>query len=250
MSRAWLARQRQLQKNHATRFVTRANLPLMRGILFIGLLISPLNLVAKPSAELDLAPVRQWVDHQSKVRSVRADFIQERQLRSLKKPLRHPGRLYFQSPGSFRWELGKPVQTLVLQEPDADLLVLRPTRKEGLRYDREQMAEQGGARAVAMLDAGFPRTWEGFQANFSISQVEQADGLYRFTGSLNDRRASVAVRKVQFTVAKEGWQLRSFYLRFRDGSSITTTFTDVKENAAVDAKKFHVDLTGYKMKKG
>lgn len=222
----------------------------MRGILLISLLLGPLKLAAKPADSLDLTPVRQWVEHQSKVRSVQADFIQERQLRSLKKPLRHPGRFYFQSPGSFRWELGKPVQTLVLQKPDADLLVLRPTKKEGLRYDREQMAEHGGARAVAMLDAGFPRTWEGFEANFSISQVEQADGFYRFTGRLNDRRASVAVRKVQFTVAKDSWQLQSFYLRFRDGSSITTTFTNVKPDAAVDAAKFKVDLTGYKMKKG
>ncbi len=48
------------------------------------------------------------------ITSVKATFIQEKHLPILSKPLISEGIFYYQSPGSFRWEYRRPVQSILL----------------------------------------------------------------------------------------------------------------------------------------
>lgn len=217
-------------------------------------LLAPVLIVifAAPFAALadepDLTPVKRWIAHQSTVTSVRAKFVQERQLRSLKRPLVEPGTFVFSEPGAFRWELGEPAQTIAVKRDGEDLVVLRTQKKEAHRFRAEQLAEEGPGGAVGFLSAGFPRTFEAFDANFKVTEVALEGGKHIFTTSLRDRRASVALRKVVFTVDAETLRPESVYLRFRDSSSITTRFTEIREGVEVDEALFELDLTGYEVK--
>lgn len=49
-----------------------------------------------------------------KVQSVRADFIQEKHMPILARPLISKGHLIYQAPGSLRWEYRQPVQSVLL----------------------------------------------------------------------------------------------------------------------------------------
>jgi outer membrane lipoprotein-sorting protein len=52
----------------------------------------------------------------SAVRSVRADFVQEKRLPILTRPLRSEGSFSFRRPGSIRWEYESPVQSALLSD--------------------------------------------------------------------------------------------------------------------------------------
>ncbi|MEZ4528150.1 MAG: outer membrane lipoprotein carrier protein LolA [Desulfobacterales bacterium] len=58
-----------------------------------------------------------WEDirrNSEKVQSVNADFVQEKHMKILKKPLVSKGIFCFQSPDSLRWEYREPVQSILL----------------------------------------------------------------------------------------------------------------------------------------
>ncbi len=58
-----------------------------------------------------------WEDirrNSGEVRSVNADFVQEKHMKILKKPLISKGIFCFQSPDSLRWEYRDPVQSILL----------------------------------------------------------------------------------------------------------------------------------------
>src|SRR5690606_21715580 len=83
-----------------------SRLPLapMRRLLALLLSVSPLA-----AAEPDLKPLEAWIAGQKGLKSLDAEFVQERKLPSLKKPVATPGRLRVQRPGKLLWELGQPV---------------------------------------------------------------------------------------------------------------------------------------------
>lgn len=210
------------------------------------LALAPIAQAADPP---DMAPVKRWLSRQAEVRSVSADFIQERRLRALKKPISHHGKFWFKAPGSFRWELGTPAQTIAVQRADEGLWVLRPKKRQARRYTTEELAEEGGGQMAGFMESGFPRTYEDFLKNFTVTDVSRKDGAYIITTKLNDRRASIAVRKIEFTVDATSMHLKRFYLRFRDTSSITTIFPHPPvEGERVEDSVFDVDLEGYEVK--
>jgi outer membrane lipoprotein-sorting protein len=214
--------------------------------LLLTLAFAPAAQAADPP---DLEPVKRWLSRQAEVQSVSADFIQERRLRALKKPISHHGKFWFKAPGSFRWELGTPAETIAVQRPDEGLWVLRPKKRHARLYTAEELAEEGGGQMAGFMQSGFPRTYEDFIKNFTVTGVSEKEGTIIITTKLNDRRASVAVRKIEFTVDATSMHLKRFYLRFRDSSSITTIFPrPPNEGARVEDSVFEVDLEGYEVK--
>ncbi len=202
--------------------------------------------LSKPAP--DVTPIKRWIDSQKEVKTFYSEFQQERQLRALKKPIVKPGRLWFAAPDSFRWELGQPPATIALQKSQQDLLVLEPAKKQGKRYTVDELREEGRARGAAFLEAGFPRTYETFDRIFKVTDTTLKNNVYEVTASIRDRKTAVALRKVVFHIDAKSYDLRQLYLRFRDSSSITTTFGKTQKNPRIPASKFEIDLSGYKLK--
>ena len=66
-----------------------------------------------------IAPAQDWTSLKEtfrKIRSVKADFLQERYLKILAKPLLSKGKLFFYSPDSLRWEYISPLRSVMLQK--------------------------------------------------------------------------------------------------------------------------------------
>ena len=67
----------------------------------------------------DIASAEDWTSLKEtfrNIRSVKADFLQERHLKILAKPLLSRGKFFFYIPDSLRWEYLSPLRTVMLQK--------------------------------------------------------------------------------------------------------------------------------------
>ncbi len=54
----------------------------------------------------------------ARIKSLQTDFVQEKHLKILRKPVVSKGRLYFSPPGHMRWEYISPIKSVVLMRRD------------------------------------------------------------------------------------------------------------------------------------
>lgn len=196
---------------------------------------------------IDPTPVKKWIEKQADVKSFYAEFEQERRLRALKNPLVNRGKIWFEAPGSFRWQIGEPPEAVAVQKKDKSLIILNPEKKTARQYTMEELREENGARGASFLDAGFPRNWDQFDRNFKLTDMTLNNGLWEATVSIRDRKTAVALRKMIFYIDAATYDLRGFYLRFRDSSSITTRLLSTQKNPPAIGGRFEVDLSGYEI---
>jgi hypothetical protein len=123
----------------------------LRRCLWISLcLMAAVSRAAGPDDQFD-----KWFAVQTNLQSWSADFIQTRSLKVLAQPLVSAGKVWVK-PGEFRWELGQPVQTIVLRRPD-QLLIVYPRLKRAERYSLDGVPSGPMKDALALLDASLPR---------------------------------------------------------------------------------------------
>lgn len=214
-------------------------------------------LIASSSAafaeNVDLAPVKKWIAAQQEVKSISATFNQERELRSLKRPLKNSGKFSYEAPASFRWEIGdpgEPPKSVAVQKAGEGIVIAEPHKKKAKTYTIQDVQEEGKARGFSFLDAGFPRSFEAFDENFQVTEVEYGHGTITFRAEPRARKAKLVLRYVKFTIDSGNNELRQLYLRFRDSSNITTTFQNTERNASLPSGTFDFDLSGYEVEKG
>jgi len=211
-----------------------------------------ISLLFSPSAPADdevkqPSPVSKWIEHQSSVSSVEASFVQERHLKALKRPVINNGKLWFKSPGLFRWQIGTPLESIAINR-SGELLLLRPQKKTGEFVPKTSIETRGSNSGMLFFDLGFPRNYEEFTKKFTVTGVLLENDSYFITVKVNDIRTSLALRKIVFQVNSSNFSTQAIVMRFRDSSSVTTRFSEVRENIKLEGSLFEFDLTGYKMK--
>jgi outer membrane lipoprotein carrier protein len=75
------------------------------------------------------------------IKSISADFVQEKHLKILAKPLFSHGRLYFKAPSNIRWEYVTPVKTLTLMNKRGAIAYIWSEKK--WMMDEAQSATRG-----------------------------------------------------------------------------------------------------------
>jgi outer membrane lipoprotein-sorting protein len=183
------------------------------------------------------AVLESWFAAQAGVHSLSADFVQTRTLKTLVQPLTATGLLWFAPPNQFRWELGRPAQTIALRHGD-DMFVIYPRLKRAEHYPMGAAAPRQWRDAMSLLDAGFPRTREQFDAQFQVRSLAETNG--RWLLALQPRRADARAVMPELTVilATNDFSLAGTELVFVDGSRMRNDFTNIVANAPVDEKIF------------
>ncbi|OQX08026.1 MAG: hypothetical protein BWK76_24135 [Desulfobulbaceae bacterium A2] len=103
-----------------------------------------------------------------RLRSVQADFTQEKHLRILARPLVSSGRLLFQTPGSLRWEYTAPVPSI--------LLLHGGTMKKFVRREGQMVEEPGmGLDAMQFVLAEISGWLDGRFADNEVFGVTRPD---------------------------------------------------------------------------
>lgn len=209
----------------------------MRVLLALLVLLSPLQ------AGLDLKPLERWIAAQKDLRSLDADFMQERKLPSLKKAITTPGRLRLVQPGKLRWELGDPVKTLAVSD-GTTVTLLDLAKKRGKRID----ADSPAARQFTLLSDGSFRDLAGFQQVFELVESRMSDGIYQLTVRPKDKAMRKHVAWMFLDIDTRTQELRALALELEDKTRIRTIFSNAKFNAKVDPAIFAPDTAGFLMR--
>ena len=195
-------------------------------------------------AEVDTAPLEAWLKRQASIRSLEADFIQERTLPSLKEPVTTPGTLAIARPGKLRWDLGNPPKTTAVS--DGTTITLLDVAKQ---QARTMPADSSHARSFSMLgDRSLSGGLEGFTKAFELVESRMTDGIYQLTTRPKDRAMRNKVGYVFFDIDPAKAELRAIEMRMDDKSRIRTVFTRTRFNTEIPADRFTPSLEGYKVR--
>lgn len=195
-------------------------------------------------ADLDTVPLEAWLAKQSSVDSLEAEFVQQRKLPALKKPVSTPGHFSMQRPGKLRWELGKPVKTLAIS--DGNTMTLVDVAKK-----RARKVSAGSARAkpfTLLADGALNGSLEDFKKTFILVESRVTNGIYQLTARPKDRSLRDKVSWVFLDIDTKTRLLRAMEIRLDDKSRIRTIFSNPKINPKLPADRFTADLSGYKVR--
>ena len=196
------------------------------------------------AADLDLAPVKQWVERTSKLKTFTASFTQLRYLKTVRKPLESSGTISFAAPDSIRWQSAKLIATM---KSGDSLTIQRPEKMEAEVIAHSQLQQKADDHGVAFLESGFPRSFEEFQKKFTITAVTKNGAMWQVETKLAEGSNPI-VRKFILLIHDGSFTLGGLQFFFRDGSRIESTFTNLKENPGLPADCFKPDLKGYTVK--
>ncbi|MGE9271065.1 MAG: outer membrane lipoprotein carrier protein LolA, partial [Verrucomicrobiales bacterium] len=65
---------------------------------------------------IETQPLEAWLSRQANIRTLQTEFIQERTLAALKRPVTTPGKMTLTKNGQMRWDLGSPVKTTAISD--------------------------------------------------------------------------------------------------------------------------------------
>jgi outer membrane lipoprotein-sorting protein len=183
------------------------------------------------------AVLNAWFAAQAHVRNLSADFVQTRTLKTLVQPLVTEGRLWFSLPNQFRWELGRPVQTIAVRHAD-EMFVIYPRLKRAEHYPLGASAPRAWRDAMSLVDAGFPRTRQEFDAQFQIQSLTQTNGMWLVALQPRSPAARQIMPELRVSLTTHDFSLAATELVFVDGSRMRNDFTHVVINGPVDESLF------------
>lgn len=174
----------------------------------------------------------RWLSMQTNVATWSADFVQTRRLKALAGPLEARGRVWFEAPARFRWELGEPARSVVLRN-DTDLWVMSPGLRRAERYPVAAMASGPAGDVLALLEGGFPRDAAGFTNRFELLGEGATNGVQWLRFRPRGEGARRLMSEFSVLLATPGLALRGTELVMRDGSTMRTEFVNARMNRAL-----------------
>ncbi|MCB1236030.1 MAG: outer membrane lipoprotein carrier protein LolA [Verrucomicrobiae bacterium] len=228
----------------------RKRLPTLAAPLVVWL--AALAFSAGAAEPADIAPLEKWLAFHRGLRSLQAEFVEDRTLRTLKRPLRTEGMLWMANSGSrFRWQSGgEPPKTVAVRDGD-QLTLLLPAKKLARKIDLSAPASTGGAGQSAAMEfatGGLPRTLKELRAGFSIESLEKSADTWRAELKPRDGRLAGSIDRLVLVIDAGRYYLRGMEMTLRDRSKVVTTFTRQRFNSPVDDALFRPDLSGYSVK--
>jgi len=198
------------------------------------------------AAESGREVIEEWIEAQAALKTLEADFVQERTLVGLRRPVINEGRLWFdRRDGRMRWQVGEPPETVAIYRDDAALIIrYKRGTVERRKLDAEEQAQSDLERTF--LQTGVPGSIEQFEELFTINRVAREDGFHRVALAVKDARMAASLERLHFLIDPETQVLAGYDLFFRDGSELSTRFSAVRRNVELDDALFDPDLSGLK----
>lgn len=216
--------------------------------LIVILLVTSLHSQAADSGPrtVNLAVVGRWLQRGENLRSIQADFVQTRALKTLRDPLANPGRFWFRAPNDLRWELGTPARTIFLRRGSESWLI-EPPAKKATRLAPETLDGQTGARGMGMMRFPMATSLEDFKQQFDVLDLQENDAWCEITLLPRDAASRKFLKAIQIRFSTENGELHHFEILTREGSVLRNAFANVQLNPKLADSVFHQDLTGYEV---
>ena len=171
----------------------------------------------------DTTAFTNWLAAQTNLHSWSAEVTQTRTLKTLAQPLVSTGRVWFAAPNQFRWELGRPAQTIAVRQTNA-MLVIYPRLKRVERYPLAGTQHSQWRDMLALLEAGFPRSQAELEARFKITAPATASDPQQIILQPRSAAARRLMPQIQLTFSTNDLTLHATELQFADGSTLRNEF--------------------------
>lgn len=193
--------------------------------------------IPAPAAITNNSLVASWLSGQTNLHTWSADCVQTRTFKSLAQPLTSTGHVWFAEPNRFRWELGRPAQTIAVRA-SKEMLVIYPRLKRVERYPLG--GEQAGPwrDALALLEAGFPRSQAQLEATFRIGSQNITNQTDEVTLQPKSASARRMMPQIKIAFDTKDFSLRATELQFADGSTMRNNFFNAEMNPRLDEAVF------------
>jgi len=221
--------------------MSRTGINRWRWFFLSSLLACSLPMIHRAAAPLKPARLAFWLAAQTNLQTWSADFVQTRTLKALAQPLTATGRVWFAAPQRFRWELGSPAQTIAVRKAE-ELLILYPKLKRAERYPLDETARGPWRDALALLEAGFPRSQTELEARFKILSLQESDAVAQLVLQPKSATARRLMPQIQIEFSPADGSLRATQLTFADGSTMRNDFTNAVVNPALEEGLFNPAL--------
>jgi outer membrane lipoprotein-sorting protein len=178
-----------------------------------------------------------WLEAQTNIHGWSADFIQTRTFKSLTQPLMATGHVWFAEPNRFHWELGNPPQTIAVKAATG-MLVIYPRLKRVERYPLT--GEQTGQwrDALALLEAGFPRSEAELASRFKILSQNVTNQTCEIVLQPRSASARQMMPEIKIAFSLTDFGLIATELQFADGSTMRSQFTNSVLNPKIEPGLF------------
>ncbi len=209
------------------------------------LLLSPLLVVSALAQDpVDLAPLKNWLSLQKSLKTLEADFVQSRSLRTLRKPITTSGKLWFTANGDLHWELGAPPKTVFLRNREGSFLI-QPVKK---RFQTLTVGADAptGTQGFQMPEFPLAADLGEFTKRFEVLKVEPQPTHCDAEVLPRDAQAKKYLQVLRLRFDPKNGQLYSFEVVGKDGSSLKTEFSNVRINQKIDPSVFTFDPNGYR----
>ncbi|HEV2452781.1 MAG TPA: outer membrane lipoprotein carrier protein LolA [Verrucomicrobiae bacterium] len=186
------------------------------------------------------AQFNQWFAAQTNMQTWSANFTQTRSLMALSQPLKSMGKVWVE-PGKFRWELGRPPQTIVIRNPD-ELLILYPRFKRAEVYALDKIPPGPIKDAMSLLDVSIPRNKAALEDHFRLLSAAVTNSTLQMTLQPKSQSARQFIESVVMGFHTNNYVIADSQMDFSDGSTLRNDFTDVVFNQPMDPKLFATNL--------
>ena len=215
----------------------------------VFLILCTSSLYAQTGEAVNLQPIEKWIEKHRDLRSLYVEFVQERKIRALRKPITTTGKIWMAESGNlFRMQTGEPPLSIVVKSGDTTTII--NTRKK----TAEQIggSKKSGGRATKMEEMFqhlFPKSMTDLQKAFHIIAVKKDGSDWKVIMEPKDADTARFLNRFILNISENGDTLLGFALHLKDASIITSRTTKSMKNPKVPGDVFSPSLSGYKIKK-
>lgn len=192
---------------------------------------------AAPKPALLSPLAKSWLNAQTNIQTWSADFVQTRTLKSLTQPLTANGHVWFAAPDRFRWELGRPPETVAVRGA-TNLLILYPRLKRVEIIPLEGQQTGRWRDVLSMLDAGFPRNETELLDRYQVLSQTVTNRVCQLRLQPRSAAARQMMPEIEIDFDTKDLMLSGTELQFADGSTMRNDFHDIVLNPKLNADLF------------
>lgn len=219
----------------------------LHGPLLTGrtLLLLALAILAGPALgqerSMNLVPLEKFIQFQRGIRSLQANFVETRSMRTLRTAGGGQGTIYMAGATKFRWQTaGDPPRSIAIRNGSTFWLI-QPQAK---RAEKRTVSESEFS-PFDFAAGGIARSMDDLRKRYAIDSVARQEGVWVAVIRPLDRGVAAKVRRITLGIDPARYYLRSLKLELRDGSSIHAVFTSQRFNPSLASDLFTPNLEGY-----
>lgn len=188
--------------------------------------------LAQAQAPKPLPPLlKQWADAQKTMPDMAVSFRQTRTTPALKAPLTTTGKFWRFQDGAFRWELGQPAETVLVN--DLTEFRVREGKGEWQKLDEKDARYRMWSRFLSGNEA----SPEEIQQHFLVDAVEQNDDVTAVSMRPKAPFVRRHLKQLDLQISPKTHRLLQLRVIQGDNATLTMTFGEPESVSASDKTK-------------